>query len=291
MKKRSFISVLSIVLFAAFTMIACEKNKSVEDLDLMTAEDDAIADLAYDDVFTEVDMVMNIMDAFGYDLPATKSELDTCPVISVISPDGHFWPRKVIVDYGDGCSHGKRTRSGKIIITVSGPMWEKGSQRTVELEDFYVNDHKVEGTRIVTNEGRWGAGENDDPDYEGKRYFSVVLKDGKVYVPDTDIVITKEVNRTRTFMEGEYTKWDTRDDIWYIDGIATGINRKGIPFSREITSSLWKEIGCRFITKGTVLISAEGRPDVILDYGDGTCDPIATVTVGDETREINLRRW
>jgi hypothetical protein len=286
MKKRSFISVLSVILLAAITMIACEKNKNVEDIDLMTAEDDAIADLAYDDVFTEVDMVMNIMDAFGYDLPATKSELDTCPVISIVSHDGTFWPRKIIVDYGDGCSHGKRTRKGKIIITVSGPMWEVGSSRTVELDDFYVNDHKVEGTRVVTNEGRWTDGE-----YKGKRYFSIILTGGKVYVPDSDIVISKEVNRTRTFVEGEDTRWDRRDDIWYIDGIATGINRKGIPFTREITNSLWKEIGCRFITKGTVLISAEGRPDVILDYGDGTCDPLATVTVGDETKEINLRKW
>ena len=286
MKKRSFISVLSVILFAAITMIACEKNNSVEDIDLMTAEDDAIADLAYDDVFTEVDMVMNIMDAFGYTMPGLKSELDTCPVISVISPDGGFWPRKVIVDYGDGCSHGKRTRKGKIIITVSGPMWEVGSSRTVELDKFYVNEHKVEGTRVVTNEGRWMEG-----DYEGKRYFSVILTGGKVYVPDSDIVISKEVNRTRTFVEGEDTRWDRRDDIWYIDGIATGINRKGIPFTREITNSLWKEIGCRFITKGTVLISAEGRPDVVLDYGDGTCDPEATVTVGDESRTINLRKW
>jgi hypothetical protein len=286
MKKRSFISVLSIILFAAVTMIACEKNKSVEDIDLMTAEDDAIADLAYDDVFTEVDMVMNIVDGLGYTMSALKSELETCPIISITAPTDNFWPREVVIDYGDGCSHGKRTRKGKIIITVSGPMWEKGSSRTVELDKFYVNDHKVEGTRVVTNEGRWMEDE-----YEGKLYFSVVLTGGKVYVPDSDIVISKEVNRTRTFVEGEDTKWDRRDDIWYIDGIATGVNRKGIPFSREITNSLWKEIGCRFITKGTVLISAEGRPDVILDYGDGTCDPEATVTVGDESRTINLRKW
>jgi len=287
MKKRSFISVLSIMIIAALTMIACEQNKSVEDIDLMTAEDDAIADLAYDDVFTQVDMVMNIMDAFGYMMPATKSELDTCPVISIVSSTDAFWPRQIIVDYGDGCSHSLRTRKGKIIITVSGPMWEEGSSRTVELEDFYINDHKVEGTRVVTNEGRHMEGE-----YEGKRYFSVVLTGGKVYVPDSDIVISKEVNRTRTFVEGEDTRWDTRDDIWHINGTASGVNRKGIPFTREIISPLWKEIGCRFITKGTVLISAEGRPDVILDYGDGTCDPEVTITVGDEeSRTINLRRW
>jgi hypothetical protein len=35
----------------------------------------------------------------------------------------------------------------------------------------------------------------------------------------------------------------------------------------------------------------EGRPDAILDYGDGECDRIVTITVGEETRTINLKRW
>ena len=226
-------------------------------------------------------------------LKSGVEELDTCPVISIVTTPGTFWPRTIIVNYGDGCGLdntlskvNRRIRKGKIIIKVTGPMWHKGSYREVTLENFFVNDHKVEGKRTVTNEGRWEAGS----EYEELRYFSIMLEDGKVTTPD-GLEITKNVNRTRTFVEGEDTRWDTRDDIWYIDGIATGINRKGIAFTREITSSLWKEIGCRFITQGTVVISVEGRPDVILDYGDGACDPIATVTVGDETKEINLRKW
>ena len=241
MKTKNIISALAVVLMAMITMVSCEKSKTVETIDIATAEDDAIMDMAFDDVFSEVDSVMN--------------------------------------------TTGKRTRKGKIIITVSGPMWMEGSMRIVTLEDFYVNDHRIEGVRTVTNEGRHMEGE-----YEGKVHFSVVLDSGKVTTPD-DIVITRQVNRTRTFVEGEESKWDTRDDIWYIEGIATGINRNGVAFTREISSPLWKEIGCRFITRGTVLISAEGRPDAILDYGDGECDAIATVTVGEESRTINLRRW
>ena len=286
--KRNWISVLSIVLFAAISMLGCEKNNNVQTADLITAEDDAIADMAYDDVFSEVDAIMNLMDMFGYVLNGKKSGLeglDTCPVISIVANPGTFWPRTVIVDYGDGCDLGRRNRKGKIVIEVSGPMWLENSYRVVTFENFCVNDHKVEGTRTVTNEGRHEGGE-----YDGLRYFSVVLEGGRITTPDST-VITKDVNRTRTFVEGEETKWDTRDDIWYIEGIATGTNRKGIAYTREIISPLWKEIGCRFITQGTVVLSAEGRPDVILDYGDGTCDPIVTVTVGDESREINLRRW
>jgi len=257
-------------------------------MDVATAEDDAVLDMAYDDVFSEVDAVMNTMDMVGYEIPVLKSGLEvfeTCKVITVEQPDGAFWPRIVTIDYGEGCTVGKRTRKGKIIITVSGPMWLQGSMRIVTLEDFYVNDHKIEGIRTLTNQGRHTEGE-----YEGKIYFSVVLDSGKVITAD-NYTITKQVNQTRTFVEGEDSKWDTRDDIWYIEGMATGVNRNGLAFTREITSPLWKEIGCRFLTRGTVLISAEGRPDAILDYGEGECDPIATVTVGEEVREINLRKW
>jgi len=257
-------------------------------MDVATAEDDAVLDMAYDDVFSEVDAVMNTMDMVGYEIPALKSGLavfETCKVITVEQPDGAFWPRVVTIDYGEGCTVGKRTRKGKIIITVSGPMWQEGSMRVVTLEDFYVNDHKIEGTRTVTNHGR-----HIDGEYEGKIYFSIVLDRAKVITAD-NYTITKQVNRTRTFVEGEDSKWDTRDDIWYIEGTATGTNRNGVTFTREIISPLWKEIGCRFITRGTVLISAEGRPDAILDYGEGECDPIVTVTVGEEVRTINLRKW
>jgi hypothetical protein len=288
MKKRNLLSLLVIVLAAMVTMIACEKNKGIEAFDVITAEDDAVMDLAIDDVFSEVDAVMNTMDMIGYAMPALKSGLEifeTCKVITVDQPEGSFWPRVVTIDYGQGCTVGKRTRKGKIIITVSGPMWQEGSTRIVTFDNFSINDHKVEGVRTVTNEGRHTEGE-----YEGKRYFSIVLEGGKVTTPD-DHEITKEVNRTRTFVEGEDSKWDTRDDIWYIEGIATGVNRNGVAYTREIISPLWKEIGCRFLTRGTVLISAEGRPDAILDYGEGDCDPIVTVTVGEETRTINLRRW
>ena len=288
MKRKSLLSVFSIVLIAMVTMMACEKNKSIETLDFTTAEDDAVLDLAYDDVFSEVDAVMNTMDLVGYKIPAMKSGLEvfeTCKVITVEQPDGEFWPRIVTIDYGEGCRVGNRTRKGKIIITVSGPMWLKGSMRIVTMEDFFVNDHKIEGVRTVTNQGR-----HEDGEYVGKIYFTVVLDSGKVITADNNI-ISKKVNRTRTFVEGEDSKWDTRDDIWYIEGIATGINRHGVAFTREITSPLWKEVGCRFITQGTVLISVEGRPDAILDYGDGECDKIATVTVGDETRTIDMKRW
>ena len=261
------------------------------DEDVITAEDVMITDAAFDDVFSEVDGLLNLMDQNNYESSSLKSALesDTCPVISIIT-EGSFWPRTIIVDYGEGCDVSRnqfkeRIRKGKIIIKVSGPMWEEGSSREVTFEDFSVNDFKIEGRRTVSNEGTWEEGE-----YEGLHYFSVLLEGGQVTTPEGQ-VITREVSRTRTFVEGFDTRWDTRDDKWHINGVATGINRIGLAYTREITSPLWKEIGCRFITHGTILIQAEGRPDAILDYGDGTCDPEATITINGETYKIRLRRW
>ncbi len=119
--KRNWISVISIVLLAAITMLGCEKSNNVQTADLITAEDDAIADAAYDDVFSEVDAVMNLMDQIGYDLAGKKSGLeglDTCPVISIVASPGTFWPRTVIIDYGDGCDLGIRNRKGKLSSLV-----------------------------------------------------------------------------------------------------------------------------------------------------------------------------
>ena len=98
MKSKNLVSVLSIVLIAMITMISCEKNKSIETMDVATAEDDAVLDMAYDDVFSEVDAVMNTMDMLGYEIPALKAGLavfETCKGITVEQPDGAFWPRVI----------------------------------------------------------------------------------------------------------------------------------------------------------------------------------------------------
>lgn len=289
--KTNWISLLSIVAFVALLATACEKDQNIMNEDVITAEDEMITDAAFDDVFSEVDGLLNLMDQGNYESSSLKTALgsDTCPHISVIT-EGSFWPRTIVVDYADGCDvswfqYKERIRKGKIIIKVSGPMWEEGSYREVTFEDFSINDFKVEGRRTVSNEGTWDEGE-----YRDLHYFSVLLEGGQVTTPEGQ-VITKEVSRTRTFVEGFDTRWDTRDDKWHIKGVANGINRNGVAFTREIISPLWKEIGCRFITHGTILIQAEGRPDAILDYGDGTCDAEATITIDGETRTIRLRRW
>ncbi len=58
----------------------------------------------------------------------------------------------------------------------------------------------------------------------------------------------------------------------------------------EITEALRNESSCRYIVSGIIEMN-DGTDSAILNYGDGTCDNIATVNINDEGEtEITLRR-
>ena len=102
--KTNWISVLSIFALVAVIATACEKDQNIMNEDVITAEDEMITEAAFDDVFSEVDGVLNLIDQNNYDNSSLKSAMgsDTCPVISIIT-EGSYWPRTIVVDYGDGC--------------------------------------------------------------------------------------------------------------------------------------------------------------------------------------------
>jgi hypothetical protein len=53
---------------------------------------------------------------------------------------------------------------------------------------------------------------------------------------------------------------------------------------------LIKPATCRFITQGTASFYRNSELFAEINYGDGTCDDIATITKGDETIQITLGR-
>jgi len=59
-------------------------------------------------------------------------------------------------------------------------------------------------------------------------------------------------------------------------------------FEKVITKRLIKPDDCRFIVSGTIEYLLNGELVAIIDYGDGTCDNIATKTVGGTTITFEL---
>jgi hypothetical protein len=282
MKTIKIFYVASLFFAGLLLFFSCEKNdEKVTAKDIEMADDEAVITLMFDQAFTETDMALEQLEYNWKHPSGLKSVPDTCPVIYVNHNDSTYWPKTVTIDFGSAGCEGPsgNIRKGKIIINITDRYLKPGSVRTFSFEDFYINDFKVEGTKTVTNEGR-----NDD----GFMYFTVELTGGKVTTP-AGKVITHEFSKTRTWIEGEQTPRWRWDDKYLIEGEASGINRFGIAYTRTITTPLLVATSCRWIMSGVIEIQPVDCPLILLNFGNGECDDVATITVNGETKEIKLR--
>lgn len=261
-----------------FLFTSCDKEKETEAIDTSPAELEA----TYDDAFEEVDAIVESTMVFfnenGRVAEEVEDELIRCGIKT------HDFENKTItIDFGDGCEGwGGRIRKGKIIITYTDRKFVPGSIWTITFEDFYINDIKVEGVRTCTNVS---TSFEDDPS------FNITLENGKLTWPDGTFA-EREANHTRTWIR---MGSPLRDEITLI-GSASGVNRRGVSYTVTIVSMLRFKRACWasriFIpVEGVKLIKREGQPDVLIDYGDGTCDSMVTVTIDGISREVNLRNW
>jgi hypothetical protein len=272
-----------LLMFAAiaiFSFSSCNKQSGVDQASLNIADDDAVTDEVYEDVFNTVDNAEIILtNGLKGDYAKSAAVTDSCPSISIDHPADAVWPKTITVDFGAGCTGlYDNTRSGKIIIVVTGPRLTTGSKRTVTFDNYFFNGIKVEGTKVVEN-----LGYNNNQNM----VFSVKLTGGKLTLPNGS-VIERSVDHQREWVAGFSTK-NIWDDEVLITGTSSGVTVNGVAYTNTITTALhWKRV-CKFIVSGVVKIEREGKDNIELNYGTGECDALATVTVGDETKEITLR--
>jgi hypothetical protein len=280
MKTKFFFLILGAA-FISFT--SCNKESSpIEQTSVDLVDDNAVSDVAFDDVFSTVDNATIILEsALGKgDLKSGSiSAADSCPLVTVDNTSAGIWPKTITVDYGSGCTgfYGS-TRKGKIIITVSARRNVTAATRAVTFDNYYFNNIKVEGTKVITN-----LGPNANQNIE----ISVTLTGGKLTLP-TGKAIERSFSHKREWIAGFATKtiWD---DECLITGTATGKNINGVAYTNTILSPLrWKRV-CEFLVSGVIKFERGGTEAVELDYGQGECDAVAVIKRGDQTKEITLR--
>ncbi|MFZ2286504.1 MAG: hypothetical protein WAV93_05915 [Bacteroidales bacterium] len=268
-------SMILIALLAAFAVTSCQKSETLEKSSLEAADDAALSEALYDDAFSSLEIATVSAEA-GL---KSASTADTCPLVTVTSSDQEFWPRNIVIDYGTGCTgFYDVVRSGKIIITLSGPRRTEGSVRSLSFQDYHVNGAKVEGILTVENNGL-----NSNQNV----VFAVSLAGGKITFPDGK-TINSEFTRQREYIEG-YATWSPWDDKCLITGMAAGTTLEGLTYTQTVINALECQAACRFLVRGTIGFDIEGIEPFELDYGSGECDADATLSRGDETRAITLR--
>ena len=244
----------SIVVFTL--LISSCKEDNIEESGTVNTKDYLFAENLFNDIGRIVE------DAF-IDNGATKS----CPSYTSMNADTSDIDT-IIVDFGDGypddcLSYGKERR-GKIIITYSGKYRDSLSVVTTNFDHYYINDNWIQGQRTTTNNGR-----NSD----GNVTFSVDIS-----ATITGIgTINFESIREREWISGYNTFSNPFDDVYSINGTASGNSSNGRNFEVNITEDLYVNLSCLsentcMITSGQTELIPEGFSNRVINYGDSACD-------------------
>jgi hypothetical protein len=204
------------------------------------------------------------------------SEKTDCNVVITLDTTGVN--KTITIDWGSSnctCNDGK-TRRGKLVTTFTGSYFAQGTVITHTPINYYVNDNKVEGTKVVTNMGL---------NTSGQPYYTIEVN-GTVTM-STGEIVNYTSSRVRTFTSGYTTPSIFIDDEYSITLNSNASVTGGDSYEAHTTSPIEIKIGCGYIKKGVLSITPSGKPERIIDYGDGACDATFTITINGNTYVIN----
>jgi hypothetical protein len=245
-----------------------QNNDQPEALQLSVANN--IAETAYDDAFNVVlqDGQTNNVAGRG----------NSCATVTLSNTEPNVFPKTMTIDFGTGCtSNDGVTRMGKITATLSGKIRTAGTTIAVTFENYIVNGFKVEGTLTITNNsGQSGLG------------FTTQTTNGKLTYPDGTTFYTHTGTHTLTQTAGAGTV-TFADDSFSLTGNGTTTSSAGNSLTVNITTPLVKNATCDNFSAG-VQEFTYNTISGSLNYGDGTCDNIAKLTIGAYSQDITLPR-
>lgn len=261
-----------IPIIATVILSSCNKNE-----DLGAPQDASKAEFFFNDVNNISDEACNTGD-----LVTIKSLDGIMSGCATITLDTISVPHTCIIDFGTTnclCTDG-RNRRGIINVSFTGRYRDAGTTITITPSNYFVNDNQVIGVHTVVNQGTNG---------NGHIYYSVDVT-GQVILANGGGTISWTSSRVREWTEGSSTP-EFSDDVYSISGSGTGTSANGSNITVNITSPLVRKLepGCRMhFISGTVEVTPGSLSTRTLDFGNGACDNIATVTVNGQTYTITL---
>ncbi len=292
------------ILFLATIFSGCKKETS-DSLSLTpTEEEDAArtmsyseaeAELVFNDVFDNAMGVNNDVGIAGTGIFGRSVTMglgqswrtdSNCFTLKITHLGQTFFPVKVEIDFGNGCvGRDGHVRRGKVSTVYTNRLIHSGAIATTTFENFYFDSIRVEGIHRVTNMITSAL----------TRQYKIEVENGKLSKPNGNY---SEWNSQKmiTQTDGVLTADLPLDDIYRIEGHSNGKVKNGnllFAWNSEITQPLMKKFTCRWIIEGRVrtnrITSPTNSPWVaVLDYGQGTCDRFATITINGNSYQISL---
>lgn len=298
--KRRFFTVSYITLsflFTSFLFTSCQKEQSSSEQEAqeveasrISGESESEAETVFNGVF---DDAMGVNDEVALGGTGVFGRLNVCPTVTVTRqnpPD--LFPVRIEMDFGtNGCvGPDGHFRKGKVITVYTKRLLIPGAVAETSFDGFYIDSVKVEGTHRISNISTAVTPGTTPVD----RKFRVVITNGKLTKPNGNY-ISWNSEKTISQVEGLGTILPM-DDIFKIEGGSRGQVKRGnllVGFNSNITEPLMKRFNCRWIAKGIVkttrVNASTNNPWIAtLNFGNGSCDNLAVLTINGVSYQITL---
>ena len=268
-----------VVLTGIICFSSCKKKESEKDSDTSSASDQSLASSCVNDLTSIADEAGRNYSVQSFKITDVNGLTGNCATVTI---DTLASVKTITVNFGAvncSCNDG-RYRRGAIVLSFSGKYKDSLTVITVTPQNYFVNDNQVSGTKTITNKGHNAA---HHLVYEINANMTIVKANGGGTITWSSI-------RQREWIAGESTI-SVLDDKYSITGSATGSSSGGSSFSSIITSPLIRDmsLACRkHFTQGVLEHKPSGKATRIIDFGNGVCDDIATVTINGKTYTITL---
>ncbi|MDQ3046156.1 MAG: hypothetical protein M3R27_01310 [Bacteroidota bacterium] len=256
--KRIF-STMLFVTAIAITFNACKKEEP--DTETQSAVDNSLCE-------GEFTRVMNTVNSFGINEQGVKSMSRSASPTITIDPadtlDG--FPVTMIVDYGTGTTDSVdgKTRKGQMICVFSDNWTNVGAKIKINLVNYSVNGvaYAVDSVKLTHN-----------------ATFAFTTDVFKGVCTNPSWTLEWACNRTFTQLSGMGTPENVYDDVFQLTGNASGVTREGKGYTVSIQSPIVRRTSCTWIESGRLDLTPDGLATRTVDFGNGTCDNQATLTI------------
>lgn len=285
--KTKILFIASLVAFTFFT--SCDSNDKSNDPATSSVTSDQVAtdakiDATIDDVSTIIDdqytMRQSITSKTG---THPKSMLPSCALTTWTYVDGIFTGS---IDFGtEGCAlENGNILKGKITLSFSGNFTSPEQTISYTFDNFYHNGKKIQGSKTITRtQESTELLEAIHPVYTCTIDMTITFEDETVY--------SRIGNNTREYIEGFDTIDDCYDNVFLVTGTQTTNKPNGDTWQSTIKTPLRYESACKkpFPVSGTISKVKNGV-ETLVDYGNGECDNLATITTDGVTTPIELKK-
>ncbi|MEW6469782.1 MAG: hypothetical protein AB1458_12700 [Bacteroidota bacterium] len=282
----------SMIVFATAGMLFTGCRREDEDNDTSSASDNAFAEASFNDITAIADQASyGSVNTYRTASGDQNSLLSACATVTHDSANASDVD-SITINFGTTncqCLDG-RYRRGIIRITYAGGnrYRDSGLVATITPVNYFVNDNGIAGTKTIENKGHITAG----------KLTWVISVNGTITLANGGGTVTWNSNRTKVLLAGETTyggpiNWSVAK--WQLTGSANGTAANGENFTAQIDNDnpLVRDMTCnlnrRHIVAGKMDFTPGNRPTRHIDFGTGTCDDLATVTINNNTYTIHMR--